>query len=134
MEARLIHAHKVRTINSDTRVWRIINPLKFGIRVDELMFFNDNITPDVSHFLTDIAGEGGPWDGWTLYAVGNLIYTAELIDPTPYFQVVFVRKEKTAEERAGEGFEMVDAMKELKNEDFPVVQGEYTPAAHGVES
>lgn len=68
MEARLIHAHKVHTIDSEMREWRIINPLKLGIRVDESQvpseytgFFNANIRPDVSHFLTEIAGQGGLW-------------------------------------------------------------------------
>lgn len=114
MESRLIHAHKVQTINSGKREWRIIIPLKFGIRVDESQilaeykeFFNDDIAPDISHFLTDIAGEGGPRDGWTLYAVGTLRYTTGLEDPTPYFQIVYMRKERTAVERDSEGFEMV---------------------------
>lgn len=35
MEARLIHAYEVQTINGEKAEWRIINPLKFGIRVDE---------------------------------------------------------------------------------------------------
>lgn len=142
MEARLIHAYKVQTIDRERREWRIINPLRFGIRVDESQipdeykaFFNANISPDVSHFLTDIAGEGGPWDGWTLYAVGNLTYPAESRDPTPYFQVVFVRKERTAEEgeekRAGEGFEMVGAKEGVRVEDFPVVKGGSTSVARG---
>lgn len=128
MEARLIHAHKVRTISSDTRVWRIINPLRFGIRVDvsqihlwSRVWFN-NVPPDVSHFLIDIAGEGGPWEGWTLYAVGPLLCTRDSSDTTPYFQVVFVSKETTAEQRVGQGSEMVGAKEQLKNEEFPVVQ------------
>lgn len=59
-------------------------------------------------------------DGWTLYAVGNMMYTSEARDATPYFQMVFVRKERTAEESGGEGFEMVEEKKELKDEDFRV--------------
>ena len=45
------------------------------------------------------------------------MHTAEARDRTPYFQVELVRKERTAEERAGAGFEMVGG-KELKDEDF----------------
>ena len=26
--------------------------------------------PSIYCLLTDIAGEGGPWDGWTVYALG----------------------------------------------------------------
>ena len=78
--------------------------------------------PDVSHFLIDIAGEGGPWEGWTLYAVGPLLCTRDSSDTTPYFQVVFVSKETTAEQRVGQGSEMVGAKEQLKNEEFPVVQ------------
>ena len=132
MEARLIHAHKFQTINSEKREWRIINPLKFGIRVDKSQilaeykeFFNDDIAPDFSHFLTDIASEGGPWDGWNLYAVGTLRYTTELEDPTPYFQIVSVRKERTAEERDSEGLEMVGEKEGPKSEDLPVVQRDH---------
>lgn len=138
MEAHLIYAHKVKNITTEKREWRIINPLKFGIRVDESQipekctkFFNANIAPDVSHFLTEIAGEGGPWDGWTLYAVGNWMHTAELMDPTPHFQIVFARKERTAEERASEECEVVGAKEGLKDEDFPVLRRGHTPATNG---
>lgn len=106
MEARLLHASKVPTINPQTREWRTINPLKFGIRVDPSQipeqyteFFCSNITPDVGHFLTELAGEGGPWDGWTLYAVGDGMYTKDPRDPTPYFQLIFVRRERVAKEK-----------------------------------
>ncbi len=46
--------------------------------------------------------------------------TSEARDATPYFQMVFMRKERTAEESGGEGFEMVGEKKELKDEDFRV--------------
>ena len=86
--------------------------------------------PDVTHFLTDIAGEGGPWEGWTLYAVGPLLCTEDSSDPTPYFHVVFVREETTAELRVGEGSEMVGAKEELKNEEFPIVQSAHVVSSH----
>ena len=85
-------------------------------------FFNDDIAPDNLPFLTDIVGEGGRRDGWTLYAVGTLRYTTGLEDPTPYLQIVFVMKESTAVERDSEGFEMVGEKEGLKSEDFSVVQ------------
>lgn len=55
------------------------------------------------------------------------MHTAELMDPTPYFQIVFARKERTAEERASEEFEVVGAKEGLKDEDFPVLQRGHTP-------
>lgn len=150
MEARLLYASKVPTINPQKREWRIINPLKFGIRVDPSQipekytkFFNADISPDISHFLTDLAGEGGPWEGWTLYAVGDLmymkdardpVYTMDSRDPMPYFQVVFVRRESVGEESAaresgGAGFERFRGREGLKSEDFPVVSGGFSPIA-----
>lgn len=52
-------------------------------------------------------------------------------DPTPSFQVVFVRRERVTEERASEGFEMVGEEQGLKCEDFPVVLRGDTPTARG---
>ena len=49
-----------------------------------------------------------------------MIYTSEARDATPYFQIVFVRKERTAEKSGAEGFEMVGEKRELKDEDFRV--------------
>ena len=40
----------------------------------------------------------------------------------PYFQVVYVRKETTAEQRVGEGSEMVGAKEVMKSEEFSIVQ------------
>ena len=56
------------------------NPHKHGIRVDESQtphgygLFNINISPSIGRFLTDIAGEGGRQDDWTLYALGVLMW------------------------------------------------------------
>ena len=138
MEARLLHAHKIQTTNSRKREWRIINPSKNGIQVDETQipdehkkFFNAEIRPDVSHFLADLAGEGGPWDGWTLYAVGKLMYTKDLKIPTPHFPLVFVRKARAGEKRASEGFEVVGEKEGLWSMYSPIVLGGDTPATRG---
>ena len=120
MEARLIHARKLRTINNEPREWRVVNPLKRGIQIDISQipneyqrFFTFDLSPDIGHFLAEIAGVGGPWDGWTLYAIGSLgrVYDPERRETLWYFPIVFVRTERTAEEkkRVGEGFELIEA-------------------------
>lgn len=49
--------------------------------------------------------------------------TTDSRDLTPYFRVVFDRKERKAEEKAAEGFEMVGGREALRHEDFPTVPG-----------
>ena len=80
------------------------------------------MSPNGTHFLTDIGGKGGPWDGWNSYAVGPLLCIRHSSGPTPQFQVVFVKKEMTAEQMVGEGSEMVGAKEEMKSEGFFIVQ------------
>ena len=120
MEARLIHARKVRTINNEPREWRVVNPLQCGIQIDISQipneyqrFFTFDLSPDIGHFLAEIAGVGGPWDSWTLYAIGSMgrVYDPERRETLWYFPIVFVRKERTAEEkkRVDEGFEIIEA-------------------------
>ncbi len=119
MEFRLIHAHNVQDTHTKRREWRIINPLRFGIRIDESQitnqckkFFSSDISCEISHFLTEIAGEGGLWDGWTLYAVGKLRRDLNVPDATPYFRVVFVRRAEN--ERASEKFEILELEEEAQ--------------------
>lgn len=102
------------------REWRVVNPLKSGIQVDISQipneyqkFFTFDLSPDIGHFLAEIAGLGGPWDGWTLYAIGSLgrVYDPERRETLWYFPIVFVRKERTAGEktRVDDSFEIIGA-------------------------
>jgi len=66
----MVHIRKVPTIGSQSREWRVINPLNFGIRVSESSipeerkhFFNMAIQPEITTLLIQIAGEGGLWKG-----------------------------------------------------------------------
>ena len=48
-------------------------------------------------------------------------------DPTPFFQVVFVRRERTAEGRATEGVEKVE---ERATEGFEMIEGREEPTLY----
>ena len=88
--------------------------------------------PNGIHFLTGIGGEGGPWEGWNLYAVGPLLCIRHSSGPTPQFQVIFVKKDMTAEQMVGESSEMVGAKEEMMSEEFFIVRAHVGPT-HGGE-
>lgn len=111
-EYRQIYAHKVPNMDSSTREWRIIEPQQLGIRIDGTNIPNEyknlydrSVSRDVCCFLTQIAGDGGPWAGWTLHALGNKMYDTRGSEKTPYFWAVFERKLEE-KERVGNVFEI----------------------------
>ena len=68
MEARLLHARKFPNRNGPA-TWKVIHPERRGIAIADLDIIPKSpthavIDPDAIAFLINLAGQGGPWDGW----------------------------------------------------------------------
>ena len=68
MEGRLLHARKLPN-RRGVDAWRVTYPDRRGIPIADLNIIPPSplhtyIDPDAIAFLIDLAGHGGPWDGW----------------------------------------------------------------------
>ena len=75
MEARLLHARWMLCKRTETFVWQIIHPERRGVPITitkvpdtcDMM----NLNSSVLDFLTDLLGEGGQWEGWSVLSYFN---------------------------------------------------------------